>query len=191
MKKNHLLLTADIFCKCFSLLLIAGFLIISIVLVHWHIDREFYSKPIVTVENIQSGFLGTSSKSTWKVEGKGDENPFALNKIKPFSLYLNYLRLAAIIGCTLLIFREFSNILSSVKKIQTFRTRNIDSFRKMGKYHFFLFLLTGFVWVVSENGNYYSFGIHFTPLILMLVSYILAEVFKEGSILSMDNKLTI
>lgn len=191
MKKNLLLLTADIFCKCFSLLLIVGFLIISTILVHWHIDREFYAKPVVTVENLQSGFLGVSSKSTWSIDGDGGDNPFGLSKIKPFSLYLNYLRLAAIIGCTWLIFREFSNILNSVKKIQIFRTRNILSFRKIGKYHFFLFLLTGFVWVVSENGNYYSLGIHFTPLVLMLVSYILAEVFREGSILSMDNKLTI
>src|SRR5690554_7153293 len=109
MKKNLLLVAADIFCKCFSLLLIIGFLIISIILVHWHIDRGFYSRPKVTVENMRpTAFVGMSSKSTWEVRGEKSENPFSLDKIKPFSMYLNYLRMTAILGFTLLIFRELS-----------------------------------------------------------------------------------
>jgi hypothetical protein len=78
-----------------------------------------------------------------------------------------------------------------VRVIQTFRKANVKSFRKIGKYFLLIFILTSFSIVIFEQGMFYGFSLSFTPLVLMFVAYILAEIFKEGNDLSEENQLTI
>ena len=93
------------------------------------------------------------------------------------------------------IFREFGKIISSVKALQAFRTENIESFRRIGKYLLVIFLVSGVHFIGTQTAGTSSAKVGFDfdtmPLILMLVAYVLAEIFKEGNRLYEEEQLTV
>ena len=94
--------------------------------------------------------------------------------------------------------KEFQNIIQSVKRLGSFHLNNIISFRRIGKYSILYFILTLFYFGLTFNNSLY-FGqggfsqtsISFTPLLFALISFILAEIFKEGNKLQQENELTV
>ena len=81
--------------------------------------------------------------------------------------------------------------MQSVKNLKTFQNNNVTSFRKIGKYIFYIFLITSFINIDLKKGGSSGINLNFELLIWMLLVYILAEVFKEGNNLQQENNLTI
>ena len=82
-------------------------------------------------------------------------------------------------------------MIESVKELKTFQETNVLSFRKIGKYVLIIFIITCYSALTFQNGR--ISGFYFTPnlLILSLLAYIMAEIFKEGNNLEEENKLTV
>lgn|SRR5690606_15963524 len=190
MKKNQLLSFATLFLKLMCLITIIGVLASAVMLVHWHFNPDYYAK--INMVGTEGSTFGYSVKTTWATDDHAyQETPFALNNIKPLSLYLIYIQLSAISLILFLLYVEVIRIIDSVKIVQSFRKRNVSSFRKIGKLLFALSLLLSFKIVKADMGYYHGFFVHFTPLILMLTAFILSEIFKEGNALLEENKFTV
>ena len=181
MKKNQLLSFATLFLKLMCLITIIGVLASTVMLVHWHFNPDYYAK--INMVGTEGSTFGYSVKTTWATDDHAyQETPFALNNIKPLS---------AISLILFLLYVEVIRIIDSVKIVQSFRKRNVSSFRKIGKLLFALSLLLSFKIVKADMGYYHGFFVHFTPLILMLTAFILSEIFKEGNALLEENKFTV
>lgn len=87
--------------------------------------------------------------------------------------------------------KEFQKVIESVKEIKTFQERNVSSFRRIGKYLLISFILVSYSSFTFQQGGTSSFYISFELLIIALLAYIMAEIFKEGNKLSEENKLTV
>jgi hypothetical protein len=61
----------------------------------------------------------------------------------------------------------------------------------LGKYFFVLFLLFSVSVFGFEQGRISIISIAFLPLVLMLLAFVMAEIFKEGNLLSEENELTV
>jgi len=189
MKKNPLLNVATFTCKIFCLAQLGMFLFITIVLIHWHIDRDFYSEKVLTSGFLNKSTIGYSVTTRWTTDTL--KAPLTLSNVKPASLYFCYIQISMTLFLTFLTFKECLKVIRSVRLIQTFKKANIKSFRSIGKYFLLIFILTSFSVVYFKQGMFYGLSLSFTPLILMFVAYILAEIFKEGNDLSEENQLTI
>jgi hypothetical protein len=133
-----------------------------------------------------------SKYSRWKITDAGDDKDvYALGKISKMSLYINFLKLNAVLILIFLSVKEFQKVMKSVKSLKTFEKNNVISFRRIGKYLLFIFLLTSYIRVEFQQGGFSGIHISFTPLFLMLIAFIMAEIFKEGNLLKQENDLTI
>ena len=81
--------------------------------------------------------------------------------------------------------------MQSVKNLKTFQKNNVYSFRKIDKYIFMIFLLSSYVKVRFQQGGVSATHINLTPLLFVLATFIMAEIFKEGNALEEENDLTI
>ncbi|WP_299063400.1 DUF2975 domain-containing protein [uncultured Polaribacter sp.] len=196
MKKNKLLNIAIAACKCIQIFYVLMFIALTALFVHVQISPESYKKNHFG-QNISSGInFGNSihfgKYKSWKIDSKADDKEvFTLNKLKTSSLYFIYFKLSAILIFIFLAIREFQKIMQSAKNHKTFQENNIKSFRKIGKYIFIIFLLTSFEILEFQQGGKSGIRIEFTSLILMLISFIMAEIFKEGNLLQQEKDLTI
>ncbi|WNH08479.1 DUF2975 domain-containing protein [Thalassobellus suaedae] len=152
-------------------------------------DKDFYSKGEFNFNSQTNAF---NAFTKWKKIDVGeDKEVYSLEKITTSSLYLNYFKYVAVLLVIFLLIKEFQKVMQSVKHFNTFREDNIKSFRKIGKYLFMFFLLTCYFAVRFQDGGISGFSISFTPLILMLLAFVFAEIFKEGNFLMEENELTI
>ncbi|MBC7914584.1 MAG: DUF2975 domain-containing protein [Pyrinomonadaceae bacterium] len=138
-----------------------------------------------------AGLWGYTRKTSWVTPGQKGEAQLTFKKIYPFSLYLNYLQVSAMLILLYLSIMEFVNVITSVRAIETFKNSNIHSFRKIGKYQLLLFVLSSVTYVMFKQGSFFKISIGFTPLILMFAALIMAEIFKEGNKLQEENQLTV
>ena len=191
MKKNLLLTIAAVISKLFCFISVLAFLILTVFLIHWHFNPDYYADFNLVKSELHPNSFGFSKKITWNIQDQIDETPFALNKVKPLSFYFNSIQLSLLNLLIFLIFKEFLQVITSVKMVQTFRAINVESFRRIGKYLFIFFVLSAFAIINVQNGDFYGLSIKLTPLLLMILAFILAEIFKEGNNLAEENNLTI
>jgi hypothetical protein len=190
MTKNRFLNIVIIACKCIRLIYILLFVMMTTIFIHFQIDKNPY-------KNIQLNFSPSSSFhiskiGKWKVIDAGeDKQVFVLDKIKRGSLYVNYLKYTIILVLLFFSFREFQKIILSVKHLQIFSKDNVILFRRIGKYVFTVFLLTSYTIIRFQEGGISRLYISFTPLVLFSLAFIMAEIFKEGTLLKQENELTI
>ncbi|QCR23363.1 DUF2975 domain-containing protein [Pontibacter sp. SGAir0037] len=192
MKKNVILNIASIICLFFCAVAIISLFVTTLALIHWHFNPNFYADFLLVNDGPHpTNFLGYERKETWTTAETLEIKQFALNNISHIPLYLIYLQSTAIHLIVFFIMKEFLTIIKSVRLVQSFRTNNITSFRKIGKYLFLYFLLTSYYIVIATQGEFYGFYLHLTPLVLMLIAFIMAEIFKEGNIILEENQLTV
>ena len=198
MTKNKLLNIAIGICKFLKLIYILSFIVITINFIHIQIDKEAYNDLKINHTDPQrtlSVGINKSYSDKW-------ENPYnevyVLGKLTTTTKYLIYFKFTCILALLFLSIKEFQNIIQSVKRLDTFRLNNIISFRKIGKYLILYFVLTLLYFTLTfENSLYFGQGvfsqtsISFTPLLFALISFILAEIFKEGNKLQQEKDLTI
>jgi len=187
MSKNSLLKTASFLCQLINGAFILVLIILTIVFIHFQVDRDFYNgwhadKPIKD-----------NSIKFEKVIGEevSDEDVIYMTDWNTASLYFNYLRLAGIILLMYLAIKQFQNVLKSVENLETFKTTNVQAFQRIGVY---CLIISGLSWITMwDFGNYHISGFHldFDFLIIALLAFIFAEIFKEGNQLMEENKLTV
>ena len=183
MSKNSLLKTAAFLCQLINGAFILVLVILTIVFIHFQVDRDFYNgwhadKPI----------KGNSIKFQ-KVIGEelSEEDVIYMTDWNTSSLYFNYLRFAGIILLMYLAIKQFQDVLN----LETFKTTNVQAFHRIGIY---CLIISGLSWITMwVFGNYHVSGFHidFDFLIIALLAFIFAEIFKEGNQLMEENKLTV
>ena len=120
-----------------------------------------------------------------------DSEVFMMDKLTNASLIFNFLQQSILLFLVFLCINEFRKVIISVKTITTFQQQNVLSFRSIGKYMIYYFVLSSISYYDFEQGNQTGFHLEFTSLIITLFAYILAEIFKEGNKLAEENKLTV
>lgn len=194
MKKNSLLNIAIIICKFFRLIYIVTFFVLTGFFVHYQISPSSY-KNVDFESKISEYKFSINTTTTDKILVNGiypdNSEVFTLDKLKFSSLYFNYIKLSIVLFFSFLCIKEFQNVIESVKEIKTFQKRNVSSFTRIGNYLLIIFILMCYSSITFEQGGISSLNISFTLLIPSLIAYIMAEIFKEGSKLSEENKLTV
>ena len=193
MKKNTLLNIAIGICKFLRLLYFIFFLILTGLFIHFQVSPESYENVDINSKFNDSGIFLRSTSYKIHVNGKApeDSDVFVLNKLKWSSLYFNYIKFSLLLLLIYLCVKEFQKIIDSVKEIKTFQKVNVSSFKKIGKYLLIVSVLMGYSSFTFQGGGKSDFYISFTPIVLSLLAYIMAEIFKEGNNLLEENKLTV
>lgn len=191
MTRNKLLNTAILICKFICAFYIFMFVLFTALFIHFQISPNSYKGA-----NFDFTTYSFKIDDSWKVNNVNgdkleDKDVFILDKISTVSTYIIYLQFSAILVLIFLCTKEFQKIMESVKSLKTFQTNNVISFRKIGKYIFIIFLLTSYTSIQFENGGKSQIQFSFTPLLFMLFAFIMAEIFKEGNKLKVENDLTI
>lgn len=193
MKKNTLLNIAIVICKFLRLFYFIIFLILTGLFIHFQVSPSSYENVDFKTKLNDNGIIMGSTSYKIHVDGKSpdDSDVFVLNKLKLSSLYFNYLKFNAFLLLIYLCVKEFQKVIDSVKKIKTFQKVNVSSFKKIGKYLLIISVLMGYSSFTFQGGGKSGFHIYFTPLVLSLLAYIMAEIFKEGNNLLEEYKLTV
>lgn len=187
MKKINLLKISVIICKSIRVMLITTFILFTVFFIHFQTNPKYYKNL-----NSKDSTVKINKSSTTKITlFRESFNLSELNNISKTALYVNYIKLAAVYFFIFLATKEFEKVMQSVKNLKTFQNNNVTSFRKIGKYIFYIFLITSFINIDLKKGGSSGINLNFELLIWMLLVYILAEVFKEGNNLQQENNLTI
>jgi len=195
MTKNKLLNVGIITCKLLRLFQIVVFVILVSIFVHFQISPSTYKDVDINTKINNSSSISFNKSSSYKIhiDGKAPEDSdiFRFINLKTRSLYFNFVKLSIILILSFLCVKEFQKVIESVKEIKTFQERNVSSFRRIGKYLLISFILVSYSSFTFQQGGTSSFYISFELLIIALLAYIMAEIFKEGNKLSEENKLTV
>jgi hypothetical protein len=195
MTKNTLLNTAILVSRLLKIILIIATIGLTGLFVYTQIDKETYAdKEIVLSANPSYMGYSTIVSTVWKgdtEDAKYDLKPYTFGKLKTVSFYINYFKGLIIAVLMFLIIRDFERIMSSVKTLNTFSRSNVKLFRHIGIYVVFVTILTSYTILRFENGDQTISHISLTPVIYMLLAFIMAEIFKEGESLREENDLTI
>ncbi|MBD0823497.1 DUF2975 domain-containing protein [Aestuariibaculum marinum] len=189
MTKNVLLKMTIAICNILRGFLVFSFLGLTVVFIYLQIDKSYFDKGTFNFETNSGGY---SLIYKWKDKSVEDYSQiYKLNKIKMTSLYRMYLKLTGILVVLFLCVKEFSKVIKSVKQVETFGLGNVKSFRRLGVFILIYAFLTSYYYIGFEQGGISKLSIPFVPLFLVLLSFVMAEIFKEGVLLKQENDLTI
>jgi len=197
MTKNRLLNISITICKLAKLIYIFSFILITFVFIHFQIDRDYYHTfdsriNTQTTETPSPFSLNRKTLNKWGGNNSKNNNEvYTVENISTSSIYKTYLKYTLILILLFLCAKEFQNIIQSVKNFNTFRKNNVLSFRRLGKYLIIVYVLSSYSIIHFKDASISEFNFTFTPLIFILCSYILAEIFKEGNVLMEENNLTV
>ena len=189
MTKNTLLNIAIILSEIIKI----GFVFILITLtaffVHLQIDKDYYNGKELQF-NTKEYHYSISKK--WKVDNSmDDKDVYTINNLNTGSLYLNYLKYAMALILAFISVREFQKVIKSVKHVETFGVKNVKSFKRIGVCLLVYSIIMSYSSMRFKLGGFSGFGLNVNLLILVLVAFIMAEIFKEGNSLKQENDLTI
>jgi hypothetical protein len=187
--KNTLLNIALILCKIIRLGLVMGFIGLTTFFIHLQIDKSYYEGRELKFD-IKNYNFSTSMK--WKIDNAmEDEDVYTIDNIKLSSLYFNYMKFIIVLTFVFIAVKEFQKIIESVKRVETFGVENVKSFRRIGVIVLIYVVLMSYSSIIFNQGGFRGFGFSIYPLILALLAFIMAEIFKEGAFLKQENDLTI
>lgn len=188
MKRNKLLTFAIYFFRLVQVFLIIGF-ITSIFLLFVY---QFYPDKFSNYRfNPATSEIDLIDIKIFGSENESNDLAISINEVKPVTIYLLFLQLIAIFVLTWLAIKEFINVIRSLQQWQTFSNYNVEAFRKMGTYFVVIFILSNISFYLVGNKGKLSFDLDLTFGALALVSFILAEIFKEGNRLYEEEQLTV
>ena len=189
MNKNSLLNIANFFCQLFKFSIAIAIIIITIIFIHFQLDRSSYSEwKFEEPKNDSILHIETESYVGQKPQ---NEHIHYLSDWKIGSLYFNYLKITAILIFNYLLISQFRIILKSVRKLETFHQINVRAFKKIGSYCFLIFGLSIFSYWEFDDYTKSSISISLYILLIALIAFILAEIFQEGNNLLEENQLTV
>lgn len=198
MNRNRLLTISFAACKILSVMLLVILGAYVFMFVHWHMNPDFYEHVKVgdmlgkSTANVSTERISFTLVDLKTSEAKPNiETIFTLGHLTYISFYLLFVQTISYFILALLIIREIQKIIQSVQEFDSFRIRNVISFRKIGMYCFLFFIASGFLFAQTAEGNFLGLYFHLTPLGFMLASYVLAEIFREGNKLYEEQQLTV
>jgi hypothetical protein len=189
MERNTLLYVALLVSKAARIVIIVALALFVIVLIHWHLDSGSYKGVRVSVDN--GSVIFTEGKTDISRPSNTTGSWIYLNDLNSFSRYFVLLQIFVTLVLSYFIVREVIRILVSVQQLQPFNTGNIKSFRRIGYLCLSIATLNCLRFVITDKTSTMSFSVDFTLLIVTLITFILAEIFKEGQKLYEQEKLTI
>ncbi|WP_420318113.1 DUF2975 domain-containing protein [Ekhidna sp.] len=154
--------------------------ILIILMIVWQIDVGFF-------EDIRVVHDGSIFKFTNSNNAEG----MPLSKYSSFYFYFLVLRALIIVGVLYLILQTAQRIIKSIGDLDTFRSENVTSFRRMGNLFLIWFVLAIPTIKIYDDAASISVGFYFNYAVWALISFVLAEIFSEGNKLMEDSKLTI
>ena len=176
-------------------LIIITTLVFSILFVYVQFDKKtFADKEVILSANPSIMRVSFIESTVWKEEGKEtdyDMKPYTFGKLKTISLVLNFFKLLIIAVLLFFILRSFETIMLSVKTLKTFSAKNTKRFRQIAISIVIIAILTSYNVLHFDNGEQKLTHISMTPVIYIILAFIMAEIFKEGEILREENDLTI
>lgn len=190
MKRVAVLKIPTLLCAALYIFVTIAAICTTIVFIHIQIDPQYYSSWDAGWL-AQNGILSYKVFESWNTGMSKQETLLSFDRIKRISLYFNYLQILGVLSLILFTVKEFLNIIKSVELIETFHQNNIQSFAKMHKYLFVIFILSGITIVNAQEANLYSYSFHLTPFILSIAALIMSGIFKKGNQLLEENRLTI
>jgi small-conductance mechanosensitive channel len=195
MTKNTLLNIAILVSRLLKFLLIIAAIGLTGLFVYAQIDKEtFADKEIVLYANPSIMRVSYVTSTIWKEDtedAKYDLKPHTFGKLKTVSLYINYFKGLIVATLMFLIIKAFETIMLSVKTLKTFSISNAKLFRRIGLYVISVTILTSYTVLRFETSEQTMTHISLTPVIYVLLAFIMAEIFKEGENLREENDLTI
>ncbi|MBC3845539.1 DUF2975 domain-containing protein [Winogradskyella echinorum] len=195
MTKNTLLNIAILLSRLLKAIVIIAAVAITSLFVYAQIDKEtFAEKEIELSANPSIMRVSYIESNVWKddtTDTEFDLKPYTFTKLNTVSLYINYFKILVVAVLLFLIIRAFETIILSVKTLNTFSRSNAKLFRQIGLYVVFVTILTSYTVLRFENGDQTLTHLSLTPVIYTLLSFIMAEIFKEGENLREENDLTI
>ncbi|WP_282030338.1 DUF2975 domain-containing protein [Winogradskyella eximia] len=195
MTKSTLLNTAIWVTRLLKIILVIAAIGITSLFVYSQIDKDTFADEEIVLKTNPS-YLGVSTiiSDVWKgdtKDAKYDSKPYTFGKLKTVSLYINYFKVIIVAVLMFLILRTFETIMLSVKTLHTFSSRNAKLFRKIGIYIIVVTILISYTVLRFESGSQIIAHLSLTPVIYMLLAFVMAEIFKEGENLRAENDLTI
>lgn len=170
---TRILLIGDIFLASILILL----------MIAWQIDVGYFENIYVLSD---SGIFKFSTSP--KIAGV----PLTpLSAYGSFYFYFLVFRALLVTGVLFLILQTILKVIRSIGNLDTFRSENVKSFRKMGNLFLVWFALA--IPTITGLGGQVSLtmGLYFNYAVWALICFVLAEIFSEGNKLMEDNKLTI
>lgn len=97
------------------------------------------------------------------------------------------------LACVLfyLVFKRALRVVKSIESLDTFKNENVRHFRAVGGLFLWLALLDCFQLLILRGSFTLQFSVPFDFLLTALISFLLAEIFKEGNRLMEENQLTV
>lgn len=190
MGKNKLLNLVLLLSNLFLISLVLSFGVLTIGMIYWHINPDFYTDSPIPDFGKNAIFKYTSVTQC-SVETRPMTSSATINNISVVSIYLLYTQCTAILFFIFMAVREFTSIIRSIRKIQTFVIDNAWSFKKIGKYMLCVFVLSGLQYSVYNESTLFGIYIHLPALVIALVAFTMSEIFREGNALLEDNRGTI
>ena len=97
-----------------------------------------------------------------------------------------WVRATAFFLLVFLILRTIQKIIRSIQSRDTFFEGNIKSFKTIAGYGFLFALLSSFNFYSDETGTNWHFSIPFVPVAFAVACLLLADIFREGQLLTED-----
>ncbi len=197
MTKNRLLNIAVVICKLIKLMYIAVIILITATFIYIKTDNNYFEGKNIKFDTISDNAssmipFNYTSTNKWKYNSSiNDHDIYNISNITTSSYCIIYIKFIAMLILLHLCTKEFQNIIQSVKTFNTFKQNNVLSFKRIGKYLLIYFAITSYSVIYYNEGGISSLNFSFTTLLLMLTSFIMAEIFKEGNTLMEENDLTI
>ena len=195
MTKNKLLNIAIVICKAVKIAYILTFIATTYLFIN--VQTNDYKEVFLNFNSITDKSNSVlpfhyTFVDKWKEDTSlKDEEIYTTDKATTFSLYIIYLKYILILLLTYLCINEFQKIIQTTKKYNPFLKNNIKSFRSIGKYLIVYFITTSVSITYYQDGGFSKISLSIGSITLIIVSFILAEIFKEGNKLQQENELTI
>lgn len=191
MTKNTLLNIAILVTRLLKGITISVAIVLTGLFLYVQINDEAFADHEIKLNQSQITFgYAKIGSSTFNSPDK-DPSPYTVGNLKTISIYVFYFKGLLVMALFFMSIRAFEMIMLSVKTLKTFSSSNSKLFRKIGQYIIFITILTSYSVIRFESGVQTRLTVEFTPLIYALLSFIMAEIFKEGQSLREENDLTI
>lgn len=160
-----------------------------VLVAHWHISPLSYDSVEVS-EAFRPGY-GVNGFRLKLGDKIIPDTGTKLSKLPSLMIYWLLLRAVIFVGLTWLMIGVAQKILKSISSFETFHQNNVVQFRVLARYGLIAFIFSCFNFSYLNESLDVYFQITWSPLLLMISSYVLAEVFREGNRLREEQKLII
>ena len=116
---------------------------------------------------------------------------FFLNDLNSVSVCLMYFQKLILLLLTICGLKTFLKIVAVSKNEEFFSMNKINALRKIGFYAIAYFVVSSFCIFIGHNINFWSINLNITALSIVILSFIFAEIFREGYTLQEEAKYTI